>query len=121
PPRGLDSDVLSEPLLPDVAGDPDFLVSKDDEPFVLEATIIGDTQDRGRRGRRAGVVKAIERIESPDFGLCFHIEAEGPQSPSMRRVRQDFAAWLRGLDWGVERSRMAAAPDGSALQSFRAE
>jgi hypothetical protein len=119
--RKLGFDVIVEPPLPDVGGDPDFLVSKDDEPFVLEATIIGDTQDRGHFGRRAEVVKAIERIESPDFGLYFHIEAEGHYSPPMRRVRQDVEAWLSGLDWEVERRKMAAAPDESALETFRAE
>jgi hypothetical protein len=109
--RALGFDVVVEPPLPEVAGDPDFLVTGAGGPFLLEATVVSGGQDEGRLARIAQIEEAVGRIKNPDFWLDFDIDSEGDESPSIRSVRRRVSEWLDGLDWARERAACEAAGD----------
>lgn len=118
--RGLGYDVTVHPPLDDVAARPDFRITRDGVSVLLEATIVGDGRDGGREGRRDRVVAAIERTQSPDFGVALSIKTEDASSPAMRDVRRGLERWLGSLDWPTERARMRCDPEGLPRQSFSA-
>lgn len=95
--------------LAEVAGDPDFLLTRRGKRVVLEATIVAGGQDRGRLARIVQIQRAIDRIDHPDFRLWFHIDSEGGTSPSMRHARRSIERWLGGLDWAAERVKLESA------------
>ena len=105
-----------EPDLPGVPTHPDFLLERHGEQFFLEATVIGDRDGAGRARRIDRIVSSLNRIENPDFGLFFDIEAEGNDSPPMREVRKRVTRWLADLDWAEERAKQAASFNFETMQ-----
>lgn len=109
--RALGFAMEGHPTLAGVGTHADFRATRADGAFLLEATIPDQgPAARGREQRRAEVVDAINRIESPDFGIIFDIEAEGAQAPAMRDVVRRTRRWLTGLDWSEIRARQTAEP-----------
>jgi len=88
-------------LHPSVQGPrpPDFLVSRGEERFYVEATcVFGAGTDAGAIARRQDLYDAVERIHSPNFFLSIDVEAIGPHAPATSRLRRALERWLSGLN-----------------------
>lgn len=107
--------------LADARGRPDFFVERADVAFYLEATRVGSSDtEAASANRRNTVYESLERLDSPDFFLWIHVEAEGVTSPSARQMRDAVAVWLSGLDY--EAVQRAFDEDGlDALPTFEWE
>lgn len=118
--RGLGFAVAVHPSVADVSSRPDFLLVREGASVLLEASVVGDGRDDGRKGRRNRVLAAIERTASPDFGVALSIKSEGPDAPPMRNVRRALERWLCSLDWTVERDRILREPNSPPRRAFSA-
>lgn len=78
---------------------PDFLVTRGDDQFVVEA--IWTSQ---RLGQAMGDVlppvlsDAIDSVPSPNFFLAVSINTSGSPAPSQKRLKADLTRWLADLD-----------------------
>jgi hypothetical protein len=87
---------------PEVSGyrtKPDFLVSRPDGDFYLEAVMLSDLEsERLAERRRAVIYDAINHIPSPDYYLWTESLRETSATPSLRKLKGELGAWLRTLD-----------------------
>ncbi len=113
--RRLGFEVVEHPRLRDVTKRPDFRITRDGMSFLLEATVVGDRSDAGRRARRARVVDAINSIRSPDFSLLFEIEQEGDRQPPTRDLLGRLQAWVDTQQWERVRAEQEARCDFARL------
>ncbi|HEU4658479.1 MAG TPA: hypothetical protein VFR97_13180 [Capillimicrobium sp.] len=97
--RALGFEVIAHPSLGDVTTRPDFRLRRGDQVILLEATVVGNREGAGRRGRIARIIDAVNRTRSEEFDLIFEIEQEGQNSPSMRDIRRRLERWLQMLNW----------------------
>lgn len=78
---------------------PDFLVTCDDEQFVVEAIWtaqrLGDTASNPLPPQLAD---AIDRVPSPNFFVSYELGRAGLATPSQKRLKAELARWLASLD-----------------------
>ncbi|WP_199755242.1 hypothetical protein [Amycolatopsis sp. WAC 04197] len=81
---------------------PDFLVSRGDEQFVVEAIWTAERIGDPRHGKLAAQLRdAIEKnIQSPDFVLSMAIDSVGPALPPQKRLKSELGQFLSELDYG---------------------
>lgn len=94
--------VLIEPSVPDSDNRPDFLVSKDDHRYYVEARCTFEAADRGAVGRLQAVYAALDSINSGAFHLAVTVVHVGANSPPTRALRRSLEAWLAELDPDAE-------------------
>ncbi|QDQ16256.1 hypothetical protein FH965_11580 [Streptomyces spectabilis] len=78
---------------------PDFLVSREGEQFVVEA--IWKAQSLGSTGSDAVppvLVDAIDSVPSPNFFVSYTLHRAGRTTPSQKRLKADLTRWLADLD-----------------------
>ncbi|MFC9132885.1 hypothetical protein ACFT4A_39445 [Streptomyces sp. NPDC057099] len=78
---------------------PDFLVTRDGERFVVEA--IWTTQRLGTTTSISlppQLIDAIDRVPSPNFFLSYKLDSVGSATPSQRRLKTELTRWLASLD-----------------------
>lgn len=90
--------VLVEPSVPDSDNRPDFLVSKGDHRYYVEARCTFEVADRGAAGRLEAVFAALDSINSGPFHLAVTVIRVGAGSPPTRALRRSLEAWLAELD-----------------------
>ncbi|MFF0204794.1 hypothetical protein [Streptomyces sp. NPDC005017] len=78
---------------------PDFLVTRNGEQFVVEA--IWTTQRLSGAGSSPAppqLVDAIDRVPSPNFFVSYKVDRVGPTTPPQKRLRARLEQWLASLD-----------------------
>ncbi|MGW3626501.1 hypothetical protein [Streptomyces sp. NPDC000880] len=77
---------------------PDFLVARDGEQFVVEAIWtaqrLGDTGDL----LPPQLIDAIDNVPSPNFFVSYTIHKTGSATPSQKGLKRGLAQWLADLD-----------------------
>lgn len=92
-------DIEIEPEVAGVTTRPDFLVSKGDALYYVEArcTFEGGN-DRGATARLQHVYDSLNEIDSGAFHLAVTAERIGASSPPTKRLRSALEAWLTQID-----------------------
>lgn len=110
--------IRCEPPLPNSRRRIDFLVSRGDSSFYLEATISRRSDaERGADGRRNRIYKAIDRIHSDSFTLGIDIEAAGTSDlPKVGVLCRRLEEWLAGLDPDEAQALWNETGDGPTLR-----
>jgi hypothetical protein len=91
--------VTCHPEVPQGTRRPDFLVSKDDKSFYLEARAVGGSGGDAGASRRAGdLYDAVNKMESADFFIWVDVQRIGANSLGARPLRRELTQWLAGLD-----------------------
>jgi hypothetical protein len=99
--------VERDPVLKDRRTRPDFLMTRGDDRFYLEATVAGlPTATRSARQRENELIEMINHASSPDFRVRVRGVSVGPTTPSRRKVVAVVERWLATLDLEVERARL---------------
>ncbi|MGW4619539.1 hypothetical protein [Streptomyces sp. NPDC004592] len=78
---------------------PDFLVTRNGEEFVVEA--IWTTQRLSGTGFTPAppqLLDAIDGVPSPNFFVSYKVDKAGPTTPSQRRLKTGLERWLASLD-----------------------
>lgn len=88
-----------EPEVAGVTTRPDFLVSKADVKYYVEArcTFEGGN-DLGAAARLQRIYDALNEMDSGAFHLSVTTLRTGSDAPTMKKLRRDLEAWLRSLD-----------------------
>lgn len=96
------------PKLEASSGRPDFLLSRDDDSFLLEAaTVFSGIVEEGRHGgREAQVLDAINSIESTSFHLGVNFEQIGSSTLRRIAITSPISAWLSGFDPDAVRTQI---------------
>ncbi|MBO3674795.1 hypothetical protein J5X86_07025 [Streptomyces sp. NEAU-YJ-81] len=78
---------------------PDFLVTRDGQQFVVEAIWtaqrLGDT---GPKSLPPQLTDAIDRVPSPNFLLSYKLDSAGSGTPPQKRLKTGLTRWLASLD-----------------------
>jgi hypothetical protein len=90
--------ITVEPALPDVPTRPDFLVSKGDVTYYIEARCTFKVGDRGAAARLQAVYDSLDTIDSGAFHLAVTPFRIGAKAPATKLLRKDLESWLRGLN-----------------------
>ncbi|MGW7750283.1 hypothetical protein ACWGK6_01680 [Streptomyces violaceusniger] len=78
---------------------PDFLVTRGDEQFVVEAIWTAENLDAtGSSSLPPQVVDAIDRVPSPNFYVAYKVDSVGSTTPQQRRLKNELTLWLASLD-----------------------
>jgi hypothetical protein len=97
----LGCEIELHPNVPRTSKRPDFSVKpRREAPFYLEATVAtGESaESRTRRARANTVYDGLNKLESPNFFLSVQTDQASNVQPSGRKMRQQLAQWLEGLD-----------------------
>ncbi|WP_211257924.1 hypothetical protein [Lentzea albidocapillata] len=74
---------------------PDFLVTRGDEQFVVEAIW---TSERADDALTAALLDTIDRLPSPNFRVSVTINRAGSTAPQQKRLKSGLTRWLAELD-----------------------
>ncbi|AYN40588.1 hypothetical protein D9753_18725 [Streptomyces dangxiongensis] len=78
---------------------PDFLVTRDDEQFIVEAIWANQHLDAtGSSSLPPQVADAIDRIPSPNFYVSYKVDSIGSTTPPQKRLKSELTGWLANLD-----------------------
>jgi hypothetical protein len=108
-------EIQSHPEVPGTTRRPDYLAIRGTEQFVLEVTVVGESNKAMSAERRKDVIfDTINDLPSPTFFLGVTVHAEGPKAPPSAQLRSKLERWLLTLDPDV----VAAGFDGNSLRSL---
>ncbi|WP_237542738.1 MULTISPECIES: hypothetical protein [unclassified Streptomyces] len=77
---------------------PDFLVTRGDERFAIEARWTAERLGGTGDSIPPQVKDAIDCIPSPNFSVSYKVEAVGLTTPSQKRLKNELPRWLASLD-----------------------
>ncbi|MEU1161849.1 hypothetical protein ABZ372_14320 [Streptomyces sp. NPDC005921] len=78
---------------------PDFLVTRGDEQFIVEAIWTAENLDAtGSRSLPPQVADAIDRVLSPNFYVSYNVDSVGSTTPQQKRLKNELTRWLASLD-----------------------
>lgn len=98
--------VTCHPEIPNVSRVPDFLATRGDESFYLEArVIVGSAESAGRTKRINAVYDALNSVKSEDYFVWVDVESAGLAAPRTKQLRGGLEAWLGSLDYEEVRQR----------------
>jgi hypothetical protein len=101
-----------DPVVPGTTKRPDFLATRGDAAFYLEATIVGYPDDEmARRRRRDLVLDFADEAFSPDFWVNIKVPVEGQTTPAKSQIKQPIEDWLAGLQWSAGEASPGSAPE----------
>ncbi len=104
--------VERDPSLPGVGTHPDFLMTRGEISFYLEATVVGVADVvAARRRREEIVIESINEAYHPDFSVRLSRVSVSNDLPQRKAVVSAIEGWMATLDWDQER---AALNDGRA-------
>lgn len=82
---------------------PDFLVTREDETFYVEAKAIFEAEKgSGAEARREILFESLNRLHSPNFFLSIECVSVGARPVASGSLRRELEAWLDSLDPEVE-------------------
>jgi hypothetical protein len=89
---------------------PDYLISRGEVEFYLEATIAGQSNiEISSEKRKKRIYDLLDGLDSPNFFLVVEVEKEGRADPPTRTLRKELKAWLDSLDPGLAISQYEAS------------
>lgn len=91
-------DVAVHPTVPSGTRQPDFLVTRSEAEFYVEAKCVFGKQLDGEDARLRAVFDAIDTVRSPNFFVNLHVAQIGPRAPSTKGLKAELEKWLAGLD-----------------------
>jgi hypothetical protein len=92
-------DVVVHPPVAGSPRQPDFLVSRGDDSFYVEATcLVSKATDPGASARKRQVYNALDSISCPNFFLQIDVNRVGPADLPTKPLRRRLEAWVRTLD-----------------------
>lgn len=98
--RRLGYDLQRDPEVPGTSKRPDFLASRGESAFYLEATIVSYSDDEmAARTRWNVVLDLVDEAFNPDFYLGLNITLPGRETPAKRDIVPPIEEWLASLDW----------------------
>ncbi|MEU0690122.1 hypothetical protein [Streptomyces uncialis] len=77
---------------------PDFLVTRGDERFVIEAKWTAERLGGTGDSIPPQVEDTIDRIPSPNFSVSYKVDAVGLTTPSQKRLKSELPRWLASLN-----------------------
>jgi hypothetical protein len=95
---------------------PDLLLTKGQESFYVEATVVlgDDVIPRASRPRVQQLYDAINRIENRNFLLHLNVRSIGPRTPGRKLISGQLEPWLNELDPDRELAAVAAGAPPAA-------
>lgn len=103
------------PEVPERRTRPDFLMTRGDERFYVEAVSVGRAPtDIAQDARLSEVHRVLTEMLTVDFGLALSTYGVGDRPLSTRRLRTELQSWLGTLDVDVV-STEAAASEGAGF------
>ncbi|MGC5225158.1 hypothetical protein ACPW96_21525 [Micromonospora sp. DT81.3] len=97
--RGAGWTIAIEPSVATRPARPDFLVSKGDVAYYVEARcIVEGGSDGGAAARKQTVFDSLNEIDSGPFHLSVTTVTVGANMPSTKTLRRGLEKWLEGLD-----------------------
>ncbi|BAJ75086.1 hemolysin activation/secretion protein [Microbacterium testaceum StLB037] len=90
--------IAVEPPVDGVNTRPDFLVSKGETAYYVEARCLFSRGDRGAAARLQSVYDSLNTMDSGAFHLAVTPIKIGSQSPPTGKLRRGLELWLAGLD-----------------------
>ncbi|MGW0877994.1 hypothetical protein [Streptomyces sp. NPDC002671] len=77
---------------------PDFLVTRGNAQFVIEAIWKAQKRDAGSYSLPPQLSDAIDRLPSPNFFVSCELHSAGTATPPQRRLKSGLTRWLESLD-----------------------
>ncbi|MEV6836339.1 hypothetical protein AB0N17_17805 [Streptomyces sp. NPDC051133] len=77
---------------------PDFLVTRGNEQFVVEAIWKAQKRDAGSYSLPPQLSDSIDRLSSPNFFVACELHSAGTATPPQRRLTSGLTRWLASLD-----------------------
>jgi hypothetical protein len=112
-------DVVVHPGVDGTLKVPDFLATRGEAKFYVEATAAASSDaERSGDARRARLHDELNKTESPNFFLWLDIETEGDADPSLKQVRSDLERWLSSLDPDEVTTRIGSSGAVDAMPRF---
>lgn len=103
--------VVIHPDVPGRSSHPDFLVSRDDERFYLEAVTVGRTPaERAEEARLSQVHQLLADVLIEDFSVGLSTYAVGARPLATKALRSRLRDWIAGLDADAVTSAVEASP-----------
>jgi len=93
-----------EPQVPNATTRPDFLVSKDDVTYYVEARFLFEGGDDSEAARLNKVLDTINHIDSGPYFLCISILKIGSGTPPTGNMKKELESWCACLDPEVMRT-----------------
>lgn len=90
--------IVIEPPIPGASTRPDFLVSKGESAYYVEARCMFPRGDRGGAARLQSVYDSLNTMDSGAFLLAVTPIQIGSQSPPTGKLRRALESWLASLD-----------------------
>jgi len=95
-----------DPVIPGSSKHPDFLMSRGEDSFYLEGTIVGhSTEEASRLHRERLIIEQINGAYHPDFSVRVRRIVVADNQPSKAAVVKAVEGWLAALDWEAESKR----------------
>jgi hypothetical protein len=91
-------DVQVHPSAPSGSRVPDFLVSRGEESYLVEARAIFESLDAGAEARLRQVYDEINKVDDPNFFVDLDVYSVGPVALTAKTLRRTLESWLASLD-----------------------
>lgn len=104
--------LIHHPPMPDTTSTVDFLASRGDESFYVEAVHVLSSLNGAPSAAVADLISAIEEVDASNFWVALRLDSTGANTPPLSRVKRDITEWVGGLDpdrvdFGFEGARAA--------------
>lgn len=91
-------DISAHPAVPGSPYHPDFLLSRGDESFYIEATVVHPSlAEEAAQKLESAIYDTLDQLDSPNFFLEIEICTRGTGAPPVTRHRKRIEQWLAGL------------------------
>ncbi|WP_152360328.1 hypothetical protein [Microlunatus speluncae] len=91
--------VTVHPVVPGSARQPDFLVTRGEEAFYVEAKcLVSTSADGGASARKRALYDALNSMHCPNFFLQIDVNRIGSADLPTKRLRRKLEGWVAALD-----------------------
>jgi hypothetical protein len=106
------------PDVPNRSGHPDFLLSREDQRFYLEAVTVGRSPaERAEEARLAQVHRLLADMLIEDFSIQLSTFAVGPRALATKALRSRLKDWLATLDADAVTAAVGV-PNGNGFEGL---
>jgi hypothetical protein len=99
-----------DPVIAGSSKHPDFLMTRGEDSFYLEGTIVGhSTEEASRERRERLLIEQVDGAYHPDFSVRVRRVVVSDNQPSKAAVVKAVESWLSTLDWEAESTRTEVA------------
>jgi len=117
--RRLGFSIEHHPDVPYTDNHPDFLMSKDNCEFYLEAVIVGDPEEEALFEHEVSRIEAaINKVRNHNFWVFLEVDRDGEPLPSLKPLTKKISDWLNTLDPDHANASMESAPNHDKLTAL---